>query len=272
MKPKHLTLLFLSVFISCSGMRGVYDGERASMVKRSQREQVILTDSLIANLPAPIQKHLRVCGYVGSPVPFNCEIIWRESFLKLKPENDWGQLDTEQFNSVNPIGRISFMKFHSMPLKGRDIYLDGYGEMKGKLLDLITVVEGSGPETSQSAMITSFAEFPFIPGYLLQNYIEFHALDSNTVEATLTEGGMTVVGIYHFNDEGFYSKFETSDRFYADPDGSFRKVPYTINIMSYQNQSGIMIPDSLNAVWNLPGGNFEYFKGRLKGLDFNVSE
>lgn len=272
MKAKHLSILVLVVLYSCTGMRGMYDNERASMVQRSIQDEIFFTDSLIADLPEQIQRHLSVSGYMGRPVPFNCEIHWQESFIKLKPEDEWGRLNTDQFNSVNPIGRISYMEFESMPVKGRDIYLDGYGEMKGKLLNLITVVEGAGPEISQSAMITAFAEFPLVPGYLLLESVAWDSVDSNTVKATLQEGGFTVSGLFHFDDQGLYRRFETNDRFYSDSEGVTMNIPYTISIQSYQKQGDLMVPDSLNAVWNLPDGDYEYFKGRLKRLEFNVFE
>lgn len=272
MKAKHLSILVIIVLYSCTGMRGMYDSERASMVQRSIQDESVFTDSLIAGLPEPIQRYLNVSGYMGEPVPFNCEVHWRESFLKLKPKDEWGELDTDQFNSVNPTGRISYMEFESMPVKGRDIYLDGYGEMKGKLFNLITVVEGSSPEIAQSAMITAFAEFPIVPGYLLLDTVVWETLDSSTVKATLQEGGFRVSGLFHFDDEGLYRRFETNDRFYSDSEGVTMNIPYTISIQSYQKQGDLMVPDSLNAVWNLPEGDYEYFKGRLKTLQFNVLE
>jgi len=213
-----------------------------------------------------------VSGYMGKPVPFNCEVHWSESFIKLKPENEWGGLNTTQFNSIDPIGRISFMKFASMPLKGRDIYIDGQGEMKGKLVNLFTVVEGSGPEVSQSAMITAFAEFPIITGYLLESDIEWMTVDSNTVSAKLSEGGFEVTGYFHFDEQGFYRRFETNDRFYANPEGGFEKIPYKILIHSYKEQGDLMIPESMSAHWNLPESDFKYFKGKLDRLEFNITK
>jgi len=272
MKVKHLGLVFSVFILSCGGMRGLYDGERSDMLQQSLQGEQILRDSIMTHLPQAIQKYLRVSGHVGKPIPYNCEIHWKESFIKLKRDAEWGELNIEQFNSVQPIGRISFMEFDSMPVKGRDIYIGGYGEMKGKLFNLLTVVEGSGPEISQSAMIVAFAEFPIIPGYVFSKNVVWDTIDSVTVRATLQESGFSVTGLFHFDEEGLYKRFETNDRFFHNEDGVNENFPYTTVIHSYQEQGDLLIPHEMSAVWNLPNEDFEYFKGSLDRLEFNVNE
>ena len=68
---------------------------------------------------------------MNTPVPRNADIFWSESAIKLTPDKKWGRLKTVQFNSVDPIRRVAYMKFIKMPVAGRDLYKDGYGEMKG---------------------------------------------------------------------------------------------------------------------------------------------
>ncbi len=68
-------------------------------------------------------------------------------------------MQTLQFNSVKPIARVAYIKFSSMPIAARDMYKDGYGEMKVKLFNLFRIAFENNRETAQSALITSFAEF-----------------------------------------------------------------------------------------------------------------
>jgi len=69
----------------------------------------------------------------------NANVCWTESWLKMSPDQEWKELHTTQFNSVKPIGRLAYMKITGMPVAARDLYRDGYGEMKVKLMNLIKV-------------------------------------------------------------------------------------------------------------------------------------
>ncbi|MCD8511144.1 MAG: hypothetical protein LRY73_15605 [Bacillus sp. (in: Bacteria)] len=148
-------------------MKRLFEKERARAVKEfpKQKRDEVFGESDIADLPEPVQKYFRVCGYLGKPKIYNADVIWKESFIKLSPEKEWMPLETRQFNSVIEPVRIAYMKALSMPLQVRDIYRDGQGHMYGKLFNLIPVVNAKGKETSQSALITLFTEI-FIYPYL----------------------------------------------------------------------------------------------------------
>jgi hypothetical protein len=90
-----------------------------------------------------------------------------------------------------------------MPFLGRDIYRDGYGEMKGKLFNLFRIVFANNKETAQSALITVFCEFLFIPGYILSPNVEWESLSENSVHAALTDNGIVVSGVFYFDENGF---------------------------------------------------------------------
>ena len=113
-------------------MKRVFLKDRAGLLSGNKPDdQQLFTGGLISRLPGPLQRYLRVCGYMNTPVPRNADIFWSESAIKLTPDKKWGRLKTVQFNSVDQIGRVAYMKFIKMPVAGRDLYKDGYGEMKG---------------------------------------------------------------------------------------------------------------------------------------------
>jgi len=174
-------------------MKKTFVNERKELLTRSLSSEIkVFSEETVNHLPEPLKKYLSVYGYMNTPVPINANVHWAESFLKLSPEKEWGKLQTTQFNSVNPIARISLMKFLSIPFLGRDIYRDGYGEMKGKLFNLLRIVFDNSKETAQSALITIFCEFLFISGYILSPNIEWENLSENSVRATLIDSGILV--------------------------------------------------------------------------------
>ena len=120
-------------------MKKVYIKEKAELIKQNDTTETIFTDELVKDLPKPIKKYLDVCGYMNTRVPVNANVHWKESFFKMGPKKEWGEITTLQFNSVKPIARVAYMKFSSMPVSARDIYKDGYGEMKVKLFNLFRI-------------------------------------------------------------------------------------------------------------------------------------
>ncbi|MCX7649773.1 MAG: hypothetical protein N2050_04370, partial [Flavobacteriales bacterium] len=199
-------------------------------------------------------------------------VYWKESWLKLSPRRDWGKLETLQFNSVKPLGRVAYMKFLSMPVSARDLYRDGYGEIHGKLFKLINIIYNNSKEVAQSALITVFCEFMFIPGYVLLKNVTWEPIDSNVVRGVLQDHGLTVSGLFYLNEEGLFTHFETQDRYYASGKNTYTKVPFSAVVESYKTQGHLKICEKVKIIWHLPEGDFEYYKGVIDALDFNVSE
>jgi hypothetical protein len=260
--------------VSCATMKKTFEKERIEEIRKSNSSNLseLLTEEKIKNLPEPIKKCLRKCGYINQPMIFNADVYWKESYIKLKPEKDWAELTTRQFNSVNPISRIAYMKFLKMPVSGRDIYRNGKGEMKGKLFNIFLIINGKGKEVSQSSLITIFCEFLFIPGYILQDYVKWETVDEKTVNATLCDKEFTVKGIFHFDKDGLFTRFETQDRYYTDDKGKFIKTRFSAIVDSYQTKHSKLIPEKVRIVWHLKNGDYEYYKGTVDKIESNVAE
>jgi hypothetical protein len=272
MRPATI-IIIVCILTGCENMEKTFEKERKELLVRSLPSEIkVFSEETVHHLPEQLKRYLLVCGYMNTPVPINANVYWTESFLKLSPKNDWGEIQTTQFNSVNPIARTSLMRFISMPFIGRDIYRDGYGEMKGKLFNLFRIVFTNSKETAQSALITVFSEFLFIPGYILLPNIEWESLSENTVRATLMDNGIVVSGVFHFDEDGLFSHFETDDRYYETGKNTYNKVKYSAVVDSYKNQGGIKIPERVRIIWHLTEGDYEYYKGIVNKIEFNVNE
>jgi len=254
-------------------MKKTFDKERKELLYRNKSSEMkIFSEETVSHLPEQIRKYLSVCGFMNTPVPVNADVFWSESQIKLSPEKAWSELQTVQFNSVNPVARISYMRFLSMPVHARDIYRDGYGEMKGKLFNLFSIICDNNKEIAQGVMLVAFCEFLIIPGYILSANVVWESLTENSVRGTLTDNGITVSGIFYFDTNGFYTHFETDDRFYSVGKKKYRKEKWSVAVESYKNQGSIKIAEKIKVMWHFPEGDFEYFKGVFDKIVFNVSE
>lgn len=242
------------------------------MVSDNQSEAgIILTEERMNGFPELIRNYLKICGYVNKPIPVNARIRWTASFLKMSPDKDWNEMDYEQFNSVDPIGRIAFMKFLKMPVTARDIYYQGYGEMHGKLFNLFRIVFDNSREVGQSALLTAFSESFFIPGYLFSENIKWEPVDRLTLAGTVEDHGIRVKGIFHFDESGLMRLFETEDRFYVNGKEPPRKVRFTIRADTYQLQGDLKIVEDVRVTWHLPEQDYEYFRGKVKSVEYDIN-
>ena len=267
-----LITIILFILFGCANIEKTFERERKGLLEKSLTSEIkMFTEEAINHLPEQLKNYLLVCGYLNTPIPINANVYWAESFIKLSPKHEWGELQTTQFNSVDPIARISLMRFLSMPFIGRDIYYDGYGEMKGKLFNLFRLVFDNSRETAQSALITIFCEFLFIPGYILSPSVQWESLSENAVRATLLDSGIKVSGVFFFDENGLFRHFETYDRYYSIGKKTYEKVKFSAIVDSYKYQENIKIAEKVRIIWHLPEGDFEYFKGIVERVEFNVN-
>lgn len=270
MKRIALVLSVLLIFTSCTTMKRVFIKEKSELIEKNKIHQTeIFTEESIKELPEPLKKYLRVCGYINRSVPFNADVYWSESWLKMSPKKEWSKLYTRQFNSVQPIGRVVYMKILGMPVVARDLYRDGYGEMNVKLFNWIRVAFDNSKEVAQSALITTFCEFMLVPGYLLLDNLKWEQIDDHSVRGTLVDNGIEVSGIFYFNEEGLFTHFETWDRYFTVDKNIYKKVKFSVVVESYQIQDNLKIAKNVKVMWHLPEGDYEYYKGTISKIEFN---
>jgi hypothetical protein len=265
----YLTLA--TMLISCHSPKRVFLSEIAELQSSGSGETRQITRDNISHLPEPVQRYLYQCGFVGRPMANHAEITWKDSHIKMKPGQKWMRLKTFQHNFVDDPCRLAYMRANMLgfiPFEGRDKYHNGGGHMFGALGRMIKVFDAHDAETSSGAAIVVLAEALFIPLYAIQPYIHWEAVDDLTANARLVHKGIDVGGTFHFNDKGEYIRFTTSERPFSSPKGGYEQQPYTIEIRGYRQQGDIRVASEVAAIWNLPEGDFEYWKGTIREIKF----
>lgn len=268
-----LIILFMTVNSSCKSVKKTYEKDIDIHFENYSEVQPVFDSVMTQNLPAPVQKYLNTCGLMGKEIPMNAEIVWSDSHIKMKPGGKWMKLKTLQYNSVRNPFRIAYMKaymFGIIPFEGRDLYVNGSGHMYGKLGKIITIFDEKEKEIAQSALITLLAECLFVPGYALQNYISWEAIDDNTAAAVIHQYDLRVRGIFHFNDSGELIKFESNDRYYLNPEKGNVPTPFTVEVGDYFIQNDLKLPGTVKAIWQLDTGPYEYWKGTISEVRYNI--
>lgn len=226
----------------------------------------------IDGLPDPVRRYFMQCGWIGREKAMSAWIKWKDVRLKISPDTEFISVRCKQFNSVPEPARIVYMSSTLnglLPFEGRDKYQDGHGNMLIRLAKFIRIADARGTEMDRSALVTILAEALFVPAYALQDYIRWTPVDDHAAAAKLTYNDISVSGIFYFNDEGEFVRFNTTDRYFT-PDGKNPvNIPWSVYVQDYADFEGIRIPTAISALWHMDTGEYEYYTGKIAGIGFN---
>ena len=259
-----------------NSLKNLYLSEiKTDIVNTSDYPKDIIREEDILTLPKPVQRYFRYCGYIGKVKMVNAKTEWKDIDFKTAQNKKWMRLGCLQYNSLSEPTRIVYLQNKILgifPFEARDKYQDGKGNMLMKLLNLFTIADAKGVEMDKSGLVTVLSEISIIPTYALQDYIKWESVDNNNAKATLTYNGITVGGTFNFSDKGEMNSFYTENRYFAEKDGTYKNIPWSIVIDNYVEKDGMKFPNKLKVMWHFKDGDFEYFKGKISNIEYNVME
>lgn len=236
------------------------------------KESSVFTEEDLVDLPLPVQKYLRYCGYIGKPKMSFMKATYKDVdfvFDKNKPI----KIDYTQYNFVNEPNRIAYIdsSMYGIPFEGLDSYTAGNGSMKGVLAKLFTLFNQTGETMDKASLVTFLSECLIVPNAALQDYVVWEEIDDLHAKATLSYYGVTVGGIFTFNENGEMLSFTTDDREATATDGTSEKIKWSAICSEYVETNGIKRSTALQAVWHYDNGDLVYFDGRDIVIEFDTS-
>ena len=241
---------------------------------RAQKVTAVASEKYTADdfkdLPPTIQKYLELNDYIGAKRYAVLSMEYRNVDFGLGVNKPRLKIDYTHTDFSDSPDRLAFIdsKMFGVPFQGYDYYMDGKGGMKGVLAKLFTLFDQTGPEMDKACLITYLAEAFFLPEAFLKDFITFKQIDEHTVEATITNKGVTASGVFHFNDSYEMTSFTTNDRGQIAPDGTIEYTPWEAQCENYKEYSdGIRRPTVFRAVWKNKAGDFIYFDGKISRVN-----
>jgi hypothetical protein len=231
-------------------------------------------DDNIAALPSAAQRYLRFMGVVGRPRDWSFRARFVGEFRqrigqKFMPCEAW------QYNTSLVPARVYYMRIDFaglLPMFGVDVYRGGHGRMHGKLLGLITVADGSGPEFDVSELTTYVNDaLMFAPSMLLRPAVAWTAVDDHSFDVSMSDSGITATSRVFVDKQGRMVNFSTTDRWAALP-GGLTRARWTTPIDGWSALGDRWLPTGGHAIWHLDTGEFEYGRGQFipESVEFNV--
>ena len=237
-------------------------------------DESIVTEPEIARLPPVVQRYLRFMNVVGKPRvwSFRCEM---EGRFRPALDKSWLPAEMFQHNTRDPITRLFFITLrmgHVLPMLARDTYVDGHGRMLVRALDLVTIIDGKGPEFDISELVTYLDDaVMFAPSMLLGANARFTQIDDRSFDVALTDRDITVTGRVLVDERGAPVDFHTTDRFVGDSKHGWKRAQWTTPVLDFIEIDGRRVVSAVQAVWILPSGPLAYVDVSLRSLELNVA-
>ena len=228
-------------------------GVHAAGLPAGSGEPPPVTEEDLGGLAVAAQHYLRAMGVLGRPRTWSFRAHYT-GLLRLRPGRRWMPMRAWQYNSVLPPARMVRMRLRLagvLPMTGWDTYLYGRGKMHGKLLGLVPVANGAGPEFDASELVTWLHDAVlFAPSMLLNPAITWTATSTdNAFDIAVTDAGHRVQARVTLDNHGRPRNFTTTDRWAALPQGLVR-APWRTPVTGWQAIDGRVLPTGGNAVWD----------------------
>ncbi|WP_243450400.1 DUF6544 family protein [Desulfosporosinus sp. Sb-LF] len=241
----------------------------ALFANHKQQEKGLVSKAELVGLPSPVQKWLEYSQLVGKE-RISTVRLKQVGSLRMKIEQPWMAEEAEQyFTTVEPgfIWKAKIKPARVLFIAGRDRYSNGQGNMLIRLLSLITVANGSGPEIDQGTMLRYLAETVWFPSAALSDYITWEAINETSARASMSYGGVTASGVFTFNEKGEAVNF-TAKR-YMDNNGKYSLETWSVSMRDYKVFEGIKIPTKGELTWKLQSGDFTWFNWEITDIEYN---
>lgn len=278
MRELLIIVTFLCMFIQSysQNMKKTYEKEVQYGLERTKNSNSdILTEKDIEHLPSLVQRYLRYAGVIGKEKVVNFRVEF-EGVIRSNPEDKWMKLTSVQYNFSDNPTRVFYIKARKMgiPAVGIHLYKQETAIMHIKLAGLFTIVNAQGPEMNQGETVTVFNDMCFMaPATLIDKRIRWEEIDSSSVKAYFTNGGITISATLFFYETGELINFISNDRFETKDGKTYKKYPWVTPVFGgYSQINGYKLPNGAKAIYRRPEGDFCYGEFLIKKVEYNCKE
>jgi hypothetical protein len=226
-------------------------------------------EAALAALPAPIQRWLRRAGVVGRERPVTVRLRQSGQF-RMWEDGAWMPFTAEEYYTTDPPGFVWAARMRVAPLlsfTAIDRYRAGHGRMDGRLLSIVPVAGGTGPELDQGALLRYLNETMWFPAAVISPFITWEAIDDSRARATMTYADVSASAVFVIDAAGDLTTM-TADR-YASVDGGYALQPWSTPITGYGTFDGVRLASDGVGVWSRASGDFAYIRLHVDAVEVN---
>lgn len=250
-----------------------YASRRAAMLGAAAAPAPLLTQALIAPLPAPVQRYLHVCGWVGRPLPRSVQVDF-DATMYSRPGAAGMRGPAVQLDRFDLPRRLFFMRTRmaGLPVAVLHDYTGTQASMQVRLASLFKVVDLQGESLARAETVTLLNDLClFAPAWLADARLAWTAVDEHRCGVAFTQGPHRVRAELEFNGADELVNFHSDDRGALQKDGSLRLLRWSTPMRDYRDFDGRRVATAGEAVYAYPEGDFAYGRFVLKQIRFDVA-
>ena len=256
-----------------SSFRAEYDREIARGLGRAVVAP-LFTEIDLAQLPAVVQRYIRLSGAVGRPRVQNFRARFHGQ-IRSGPDARWMSFTGEQYNFYDQPSRLFLMdaSLFGIPFQAFHRFIGPSATMRVKVASIVTMVDAKGPEMDEGETVTLFNDLCVMaPGALIDRSIQWQVIDPQAVSASFTNVSHTIRAVLSFNDRGELTNFVADGRGAASADGkSFTKMRWSTPLGDYREFGSHRLMARGEGIWHAPAGDYSYLRFDLDAIEYNVA-
>jgi hypothetical protein len=216
-----------------------------------------------------------VRGYLERALPPGAEIprqvrVSQVGEMRQEPGGRWLRFSAVEDFAVAEIAYSWRARFRIIPLVRLhvvDSYNGDEGRLEARLFGLVPVMRARGPDLAEGEAMRYLAELPWAPHAMLANSsLEWRAVDARSVEVAARVGAERAAVHLEFDDDGDVAGSFTDARPRTEGKSVVRR-PWRGVFGDYGVFGGVRVPTSAEVRWELPDGEFTYWRGRIRSLE-----
>ena len=226
----------------------------------------ILDEAALEQLPVPVAQSLRRSGVLGHPIPQRVQLRQRGEILL---RDRWLPFTAGETYTLDPpsFEWKAVVRMAGLPIaRAKDSLVGGRGRMHVRLLNLITVVDATGTEMDQGALMRWLNETMWFPQVWATDVISWQPVDDVSAIGRVSAGDATVEAEFRFDSKGRLVDFR-GDRYRVEGDTAALS-PWRTPITGHGSFAGVEVPIGGYAVWELEDGDLEYIRLQVTDIEY----
>lgn len=245
-----------------------FSAKIADLGRRLAAAQAAAPGEAVPGIPQKIPEAIRAFalrngGRVGGPT---LTVMTQKVEMRLAPDQPFFPLTARQLSGTRGPGFV----WHAtgrmagiLPLAVVDSFVADAGLLEARLFSAITVASATGPETAVGEAMRFLAELPWNPDAILNAPdLVWQQRDARSIEvSTPTEGGVARVTLL-LDAAGDVVAIRAEDR----PRLGDTPAPWIGRFADYVRVGAYRFPSHGEIAWDLPGGEYVYWRGEVLGV------
>lgn len=188
--------------------------------------------------------------------------------MRLTPEQDFFPLTaTQMFGTHTPdfVWHARATMMGAVPVEVVDAYVGGHGLLEARIASSITVARQDGELADRGEAVRYLAELPFNPDAILNAaMLEWTAIDATQLRVSMKVGSGVVAALLRFDAAGDIVEVEAQRPRLVD--GTVVESRWVGRLSGYAAVGAYRLPMQGEVLWDLPEGEFVYWRGGMTGL------